>query len=191
MYIFIHSFRNTFSIENKHTIFSKIVFRSTINFGPKQERIFFSSCPTTSKQQQQTPHKISIKMPRRSDATILKTGLPDLATLRAEVRAVLQKADRTRLTHKVLRRLVECRLRLAPKALDRVKTRVHDTAALMAEEVASGPTAAAKAGQKRGREEPAGAEEVIQMRVAEEKKIPAKKKRKTQQERFLSWMDGW
>ena len=131
-------------------------------------------------------------MPRRSDATILKSGLPDVATLRTEVRAVLQRADRTRLTHKTLRRLVECRLRLAPKVLDRVKARVHDTAALMAEEVASEPiTAKVAGGKKRCRELSAADEEVIQMRVAIEEKKPSKKKRKTQQDRFLSWMNGW
>ena len=134
-------------------------------------------------------------MPRRATATILKSGLPDRTTLREEIRSVLRRADRSKLTHKVLRRLVECRLRLAPRALDGIKSRVHDLAALLAEEQRSlgGSSAAAGSKKKRPREA-SGDADVISMRPVD---LPTaassrpKKARKTQQEKFLSWVDMW
>ena len=130
-------------------------------------------------------------MPRRATATILKSGLPDRTTLRDEVRAVLRRADRSKLTHKVLRRLVECRLRLAPRTLDGIKSRVHDLAAILAEEERSlvGTAAGLK---KRPREEPNSA--IITMRPVDQSTAAdsrPKKARKTQQEKFLSWVDMW
>ena len=130
-------------------------------------------------------------MPRRATATILKSGLPDRTTLRDEVRAVLRRADRSKLTHKVLRRLVECRLRLAPRTLDGIKSRVHDLAAILAEEERSLVRTAAGL-KKRPREEPNSA--IITMRPVDQPTVAdsrPKKARKTQQEKFLSWVDMW
>lgn len=130
-------------------------------------------------------------MPRRATAIILKSGLPDRTTLRDEIQAVLRRADRSKLTHKVLRRLVECRLRLAPRALDGIKSRVHDLAAVLAEEERSLGTAGSR---KRPRDDIPGDTAVISMRPAEQPAASVsrpKKARKTQQEKFLSWVDMW
>merc|ERR1719327_1280158 len=137
--------------------------------------------------------------------TILKSGVPNEQTLRDEIRRVLERCNRSLLTHKMLRRVIEKRLRLEPKVLDKIKVRVCDYAELFSEELKTEKdggkkrprtwedereASVAEAGG--GRSSSLGDEEIISLEDEKNevpKPPPVKKKRKTQADKFLSLID--
>merc|ERR1719335_2040610 len=98
------------------------------------------------RQQQPCPRDRKSLRKERS-IVILKSGVPNEQSLRDEIRRVLDRCDRNVITHKMLRRIIERRLRLEPKVLDKIKGRVCDYAELFSEQL----VADAESGNKRPR----------------------------------------
>merc|ERR1712173_205722 len=107
--------------------------------------------------------------------------------------------NRSLLTHKMLRRAIEKRLRLEPKVLDKIKVRVCDYAELFSEELRleseggkkrprtwEGEREASVAEAGGGRASSVGDDEIIQLedeKLEVAKPPPKKKQRKTQKDK--------